>query len=48
MKPPFWLRLDGPYKDDKTGKVYLLARVRWFAWPVFFLIGLKEHIRGSR
>lgn len=44
MNAPFWLRLDGPYMNDKTGKVYLVARVRWFACPVFFLIGLKEWV----
>lgn len=47
MKPPFWMKLDGPH-EDPMGEWYFVARVRWFAWPVFFLIGLKEYLRGSR
>jgi hypothetical protein len=44
MKPPFWMKLDGPYEDATTGEVYLVARVRWYGWPVFFLIVLKEWV----
>lgn len=47
MKPPFWLKLDGPY-EGPDGEWVFTVRIPWWGWPFAYLDEIRSRIRGSR
>lgn len=46
-KPPFWLKLDGPF-EDPMGEWYYTARVPWWGLPFLLFDEFRSRIRESR